>query len=494
VSQGRIIIVGGGLAGLSTGCYARMNGWDATILEHNQELGGVCTAWQRGAYTIDGCIHWLTGGPFMRIYEELGIIPPVQVRTLDVFALYRDVRSRTEVAISRDVEAMRSSFKRLAPEDAAEVDRILDGALQLAELDPGIDRPPELASLGQRMRSAWDARAQLPNLVHFRKSNADYVREHIRSERLRRVLLRLLPEDGPALFLLFMLGYLFTGRLSRPIGNTSRFRDALVRRYRELGGEARIESTVEEVVVSDGRARGVRLTDGTIVEGDLVVSTSSAPETVFRLLGGRYGAAALEKRLSTWKLFQPIVLASFGVATPLSDQPPMLILDGIHPLDVGGHENEFLVVRIFNDEPSVAPAGHTVVQVMLNTDYDWWATRGDGYRAARDATANRILSALTPEIPELRGTLHMTDVATPLTFWRGARSWRGAYEGWLPTPDNFMRHVDKTLDGLHAFYMAGQWVEPGGGVPTALMSGRQLVQTLCHEAGRDFVATRSGSA
>ena len=82
----------------------------------------------------------------------------------------------------------------------------------------------------------------------------------------------------------------------------------------------------------------------------------------------------------------------------------------------------------------------------------------------------------------------MADVATPLTFWRNARAWRGAYEGWMPSTDNFMQHVPKTLPGLDRLYMAGQWVEPGGGVPTALMSGRQLVQILCSEAGKPFVA------
>ena len=63
---------GGGLAGLSTGCYGRVNGWRTTIVEHNLALGGVCTAWRREPYTVDGCIHWLTGGPFMKIYNELG--------------------------------------------------------------------------------------------------------------------------------------------------------------------------------------------------------------------------------------------------------------------------------------------------------------------------------------------------------------------------------------------------------------------------------------
>jgi hypothetical protein len=34
--------------------------------------------------------------------------------------------------------------------------------------------------------------------------------------------------------------------------------------------------------------------------------------------------------------------------------------------------------------------------------------------------------------------------------------------------------------------MCGQWVEPGGGLPTGVMSGRRLVQALCKEDGKEF--------
>ena len=71
-----------------------------------------------------------------------------------------------------------------------------------------------------------------------------------------------------------------------------------------------------------------------------------------------------------------------------------------------------------------------------------------------------------------------------------ARSWRGAYEGWLPTPDAFFGHVRKTLPGLGRFYMAGQWLEPGGGVPTAMLSGRQAVQLLCADYAQPFIFPR----
>jgi phytoene dehydrogenase-like protein len=152
-----------------------------------------------------------------------------------------------------------------------------------------------------------------------------------------------------------VLGYLEKGFLSRPIGGSAPFRDALSRSYWKLGGDALWESTVEEIVVRDGRARGVRLGNGSLIDGDAVISTSSAPETVLRLQGGRYDADITRDRLEHWKLFAPIVLATFGVASPLNDLPPLLVVDGVEPFYVGGRRTESLYVRTCNDGPASHP-------------------------------------------------------------------------------------------------------------------------------------------
>jgi phytoene dehydrogenase-like protein len=226
-----------------------------------------------------------------------------------------------------------------------------------------------------------------------------------------------------------------------------------------------------------------------MIEADVVVSTASAPETVFRLLAGRYGAADWQERMDRWKMFQPIVLASFGVAKTFEGQPSTLLIDGIEPLTVGGYENPYLYLRIYNEDPAFAPAGHTVVQTMLSTDYDWWAQRGAQYQQEKARTADRVLTRIDQYLPGVKASAQVVDLATPLTFWRNARSWRGAYEGWIPAA-NALKHVPKELPGLKRFYMAGQWVEPGGGVPVATMSGRHVVEIICAALDRPFIPVR----
>ena len=488
MSEPHVIIVGGGLAGLSAGCYARASGFRTTIVEHNLALGGVCTAWTRGPYTIDGCIHWLTGGPFDRLYEELGILPGVERRVLDEWLTYRSAREGTSIRFTRDLDALLRDLRTLAPADAGELERVVAGARKIGDLAPPFEHPRELTDLRQQLVQLWELRHHAGTMMHFRAPLGAWTRDRLKTPALRRLFETILPETVPAVFLCMVLGYLERGYLSRPVGGTARFRDALIATYERAGGEARLHATVEEIVVEDGRATGVRLTDGTLLAGDVVISTSSMPETALRLLGGRYDADDVRERMTSWKLLGPIVLASFGVAAPLRELPPLWIIDGIEPFELGGATNDHLYVRITNDDPALAPQGHVVVQTMLATSYDWWATRGTRYGAEKEVAAGLALGQLERHIPGLRGAVQMTDLSTPLTFWNHTRSWRGAFEGWMPNRESLFGHVKKTLGDLRGCYMAGQWVEPGGGVPTAIMSGRQAAQLACAERKLAFRA------
>ncbi len=485
-----VVVIGGGLAGLSAGCYALRNGYRVTLVEHNVALGGVCTAWRRGPYTIDGCIHWLTHGAFDRIYRELDILPAVPVRVLSQWSTYRHARDRFEVTFTRDLDALVRELATHSRGDAAELDRLRKYATAFAEIAPPIEAA-ELSSFRDMLHMFWEMRGAAPALLHFRKPLGEWVKQHLTSPRLQRLFTRMFPEGAPALFMLMVLGYLEKGQLSRPVGGTAAFRDALVKSFWDQGGAALLGVTVEEIVVRGGRACAVRAADGTEIPADVVISTASTPDTVLRMLGGRYDPGPTHRRLEKWKLLDPIVMASFGVARSYADAPPLLVVDGVEPFYVGGRRSEDMYMRTCNDDPSFAPPGNAVVQAMVPTDYDWWATRGSGYDAAKEATGHTVLAQLEPHYPGIRDAVRMIDVATPLTYWNMARSWRGAYEGWMPNTDSFFGHVEKKLAGVDGFYMAGQWVEPGGGVPTALMSGRQVIQLVCHDDGVEFVARRT---
>ena len=49
--------------------------------------------------------------------------------------------------------------------------------------------------------------------------------------------------------------------------------------------------------------------------------------------------------------------------------------------------------------------------------------------------------------------------------------------------------MPKTLPGLERFWMAGQWVAPGGGLPSGVMTARQVQQLICRADGVPFRTT-----
>ena len=366
MSNEQILIIGGGLTGLSTACYALRNGFRARIFEHNLALGGVCTAWERSGYTIDGCIHWLIVGPFFQIYEELGITQSVRLQTIDALNVYRNVREGWSIALDQDLERLRRDLVAVAPQDRELIDRTIDASRKLADLEFPI-RAPELMHLRDRLRQLRDRIHDLPTFFEFRGSIGDFIDKSVKSPRFARFLETVLDRRMPIIILPVLLSYLEQGALTRPVGGSGRFRDALVARFRELGGEAELDTTVEEIVVESNRATGVRLADGTIVRGNVVVSTSSAPETILRLLGGRHGRDELQKRLTSWQTFEPIMLASFGVDRTFEDQPTAQVFDEIRPIHVGNTKTDHLYVRLYHDDPSLAPSGHTIAQTMIPT-------------------------------------------------------------------------------------------------------------------------------
>ena len=100
-----------------------------------------------------------------------------------------------------------------------------------------------------------------------------------------------------------------------------------------------------------------------------------------------------------------------------------------------------------------------------------------------------IVDLLEQRFPGISPLVEVIDVATPLTFERYTGNWKGSFEGWLITPENsyvMMKPMPQSLPDLKNFYMCGQWVEPGGGLPTAVMSGRRLIKKLCREDHKKF--------
>lgn len=128
-------------------------------------------------------------------------------------------------------------------------------------------------------------------------------------------------------------------------------------------------------------------------------------------------------------------------------------------------------------------------------DYERWGalTRGsEAYKSAKREALEAALSLVEEKIPGIRDDVEKTDVATPLTWERYTNVWRGAYEGWEVTTSEVLNYKSKEVKGLKNFYHIGQWLAPGGGMPPAAVSGRDVIQMILKNNGISYRQFRSG--
>jgi phytoene dehydrogenase-like protein len=152
-----------------------------------------------------------------------------------------------------------------------------------------------------------------------------------------------------------------------------------------------------------------------------------------------------------------------------------------------------------NDKPIIIGARFAGLAAGVYAQMNGYRTRiyemhsqpGDrtAYDEKKDQVARTVVTLLDQRFAGISEQLEMVDVATPLTWERYTGNWQGSFEGWLITPQNasvMMQPMRQNLPGMQNFYMCGQWVEPGGGLPSGVTSGRRLIRALCKEDGLAF--------
>ncbi len=498
-----VVVIGGGVAGLSAGIHAAKNGYDTTVLEMHDLPGGLCTSWSRQGYTFDGCIHWFVGGRpdsgFSKLWNEVGALDGVELVAHDRFVSIRD-DAGNELTLWSDLQKLRSEMLAKWPGEAKAIEELVRGCAHAsadggqrpsdtARHDEGVGRREDAAEVRQHLAQG----APLPG-PHRRRHRGDLLGpvpaacRHVLDLESRH------GRDGDAQH---------RGLVRHRRRELGRRRLAEVRRGPRAqpqagGGEIRYGARVERILVEDDAAVGVRLIDGTELRADHVISAADGHATIFDMLEGRYADDKLRRLYDEMERFPAIFQVSLGVDRDLSNEPWSVIQLYDPPLEFTGQPVSSVWAHHYSYDPSMAPEGKSVVTAFLEADYDYWMNlrRDDRerYRAEKAAVAEKVIDQVFERTwPGIRDHIEVVDVATPATYDRYTGNWKGSFEGWLLSPRNAelagMSGMPRTLPGLSNFVMAGQWVWPGGGLPSGVLTGRWAVQTVCAADGKDFVAT-----
>lgn len=494
-----IIIIGAGVAGLSAGCYGQMNCYRTQIFEMHTLPGGLCTSWKRKGYAIDGCMHWLLGANpgtgFYRIWEELGAVQGRRIVNQEEYIRFEGEDGKV-FGVYIDIGRLEQYMKELAPEDEKIIEEILRDIRKCTRLEIPVEKARELYGPIDGLKFMLKLFPFFKIIRKWGKTSTLDLAKRFKNPLLRQALLTYaeLP-DYPSLVLLMALAWHHQRYAGYVVGGSLEFARAIEQRYLDLGGEIHYKSRVEKILAEDDKAVGIRLTDGTEHRGDIVISAADGRTTIFDMLDGKYIDERIRGYYNKFPLFPPLIQIALGVARSFNEVPHLM--SGINyplkePVTIAGQKLKRLGVHLYNYDPSAASAGKTVLKVLLNTNYEYWKKLkqdSNRYKAEKKQIADQVIALLEQRFPGIADQVEMRDVATPMTWERYTGNWQASHEGWLITTKNLNMRLSKTLPGLKNFYMAGQWVEPGGSLPYVAVSGRNVIQIICKQDKRKFVTS-----
>jgi phytoene dehydrogenase-like protein len=497
-----MIVIGAGVAGLSAGCYARMNGYRTEILEMNDTPGGLCTSWKRKGYTFDASLAGLAGSSpasaIYRLWQELGVAEGCQLFHGE--ELGRVVGPDGQVfVIHSDVDALESEMNRISPEDSRTSAELCRAIRKLLPFDPPFPHGSRLAAAVEYARFAGIALARLPLLIGSSRVSLGGFASRFRHLFLARAIGSLSHFGGaevPLLAILLPLAYSHRKAVGMPVGGWLAFARAMESRFLGLGGAIRYNARAARIIVENGAARGVVLTDGAEVRADIVVSAADGRTTLFEMLGERYLDEGLRAAYRTDRVSDQPVQVNIGVARDFSDQSHTVSYLLPEPVEVVGRTHERMTVGTHSFDPSMAPAGKASLTVFWSSDHRFWqelAADPARYGQEKEKAADATIKVMESHHPGFARQVEVTDVSTPLTRALRTGNWLGAMQGWRADPDMLRALLSKRasyeLHSVRGFYMAGQWAEAWGGITTAAQSGRKVMQLILSKEGRKLATT-----
>ncbi|TVT27404.1 phytoene desaturase [Salinicoccus cyprini] len=482
--QKSVLIIGGGLGGLSAAISLTQKGYDVSLYEKNDHLGGKVNRLEQDGFGFDLGPSILTMPKvFEKLFTGSGKRMADYVPTIRLDHQWRSFFPDGNVIdLYEDINDMQEKNASLSDKDIKEYKNLLVYSKKLYDTTEnsyfkGVDEARDIMKY-QSLFSAlkgFDLFSTVHQAIDKRISNTQlkdmlsYFVKYVGSS----------PYDAPAVLNMMIYMQHDQGAWYVP-GGMGNLAKGLVQLAEEIGVTLHTGKHITELRNTQGRITGAVLSDGTELNADYYVSNMEVLPTYEKLIG--------ENKDFTRKLRKKFEPASSGLVMHLGVKKSYPQL---------GHHNFFFaedmkrqmhrifhrhelpddpviyLVNVNKTDPDQAPPGHENLKVLPHIPYiqDEPFTSEDYERFAEQTLDKLERMGLT----DLRENIVTKDVWTPEDIERVYGSDRGAIYGTLSDrkKNKGFKH-SKQSEHYDNLYFVGGTVNPGGGMPMVTLSGQHV--------------------
>lgn len=505
-----VVVVGAGVGGLTAGALLAKRAQRVLVIEQHYIPGGCCTAIRRGDVAIDVGASLLFGwqgenSPHRFVMNEL----EEEIDMIPHEAAYRiHVGGRT-VTFWRDLNRYLDEVTALFPNQDRQIRTLYRECEDLYETMVGMSRypvPPTEMPLREAVKAVWKNPLGVLKMQKLMSMSGDeFLKRHITDSDAADFFDFLVAscttctvKESPASMVVAIFMNIHLGGTCYPSGSPQMLPNKLEKALEKFGGQIVYRKRVEEILIRRGRAYGVRLSDGTEILSDSVVSNAD----VWKLYGTLVKPEHIQPRRLEWaQSFEPTP----GILTLYLSVKKEAIPEGTHPVEFyvsnlhDVQDGNLMVYFPSLEDPSLAPPGTHSVTIMGSTKLDWPRPherlyKSEAYVRRKEEEAQKTLDWLEENyLPKLKQNIVSLDVGTPSTIERYTLKYKGNIGGPKVNTRQFFFKRLKARSEWKNLYCVGDSTAMGEGVVSVTMSGVGAANRVLEDKGLPVYKPRSFS-
>ncbi len=484
------IVIGSGIGGLTTAALlSRLAGLRVLVLERHYEPVGFTHTFKRPRFEWDVGVHYIgSTHPKTLLGKMLGLITDGTLEWEDMGEVYdRLIFGEDSYDLPKGKKALKASLVASFPDDEDAIDEyfeLLKKAIQssgLHFLEKAL--PPSLADLvGPKITAQFDVLAS--------KTTREVLEGITQNERLIAVLTGQwgdygLPPSKSSFAIHAMVASHYFHGAYYPVGGSARIAESIIPVIEAGGGRVLIRAEVEEILVEDGRAVGVRMADDSEILAPIIISGAGVFNTYHRMLAPdvarKYGVDRVLQKVEPSAAHLCLYMGLEQTAEELGLSKPNLWVYPDDKLEANlaaanaDPANKLPVVYL--SFPSAKDPdfenrfpGRSTIEAITIMPYSWvkkwenteWKKRGKDYEAFKEEMAQRLMEVLFEQHPQLRGKISFYELSTPLTTQHFAGYQHGEIYGIDHTPARFTMRELRPQTPIAGLYLTGQDVATCG--------------------------------
>ncbi len=493
------IVIGTGIGGLTTAALLAKAQRKVLMLEKHYTAGGYTHTFTRKNYEWDVGVHYIgevhrKNSLLRRTFDYISENRLQWAKMCDVYD--RAIFGEDKYDFVSGVEAFREKMGMYFPQEKQAIDQYIDRVFAV--------NSASRLFFGERALAPWMGKLSGPFLKRRYLKHSDLTLKQALSDiTSNEALIGVLSTQwgdhglppGEASFAIHAMiaRHYFDGG-NYPVGGSASIAESIAPTIENEGGKILIRADVQEILVQDGQAIGVRMEDGNEIKADLVVSNAGANLTYNHLLSETHSEIqSIRQKLQTNT--RPSS-GHFCLYIGLQHTDAELGLEQTNLWCFPSYDHDANVQKYVQDPTQEFPLvyisfpsskdpdwenrypGRSTIEVVSLAPYEWfekwegtqWYKRGNDYDEYKENWSQRLLNALYQQVPQVKGKIDHYELSTPLTTKHFCSYEKGELYGLDHTPRRFRQKWLRPHTPIRNLYLTGQDVVTDG-VTGAMFGG-----------------------